>query len=475
MCILAYDGDGCGKKVGRAIMANDEKALGEISAKIDLGHEIVNHWIADHGGSRISGGGDEGTFQVPKEALGEVESLRKDHEYATGITISIGIGENLSEAGRALLAAKFRGKDQIAQYNDSVEDDIKKARKRVKKGKASQEEYKLAEAYLEKKEEDMSDKTQENEECQYCNDTDGVDPKHCKYCHDLDTKEGQDDCPYCKEAEAEEDCPYCKEADENADCPYCKESEEAPKEEAKEEVPAGEGQANPGDATIANDTPETPIEPPSAEGQEVESGQAIIPEEGAHSKEALQAIAQQIESETADGKPDEKQMADKIDDTEVVGTEMEGNTSRPANFDSNSPGDMGIGGEDTTSEPAEESPDLSSVLQEGLDSNAEDIKKEKVRTMIGQALQGFKASKSVLESAKDQAPEFYAASIAMLAAMIHMAEMLGLKGNGEAPMEQEDNEWKNPFPVHPDKGGEPKPSHAAATEDAAPAPKTDRQ
>ena len=41
--------------------------------------------------------------------------------------------------------------------------------------------------------------------------------------------------------------------------------------------------------------------------------------------------------------------------------------------------------------------------------------------------------KQILEKAKEQAPDFYQASIAMLAAMIKMAEMLGLSGGAQAP------------------------------------------
>lgn len=524
---LTYDGDGCGKKVGRAIMANDEKALHEWSAKIDLGHEIVNHWVAEHGGKRISGGGDEGSFKLPEEAVENIEELRKDYYYATDITISVGIGSSLSEAGRSLLAAKFRGKDQVARYDESVEKDIEKAKKKVKKGKASQEEYKLAEAYLKKVEgENMADQNLE-QECKYCDESDGVDPSHCKYCHDNEQAASGNDCPFCEENAQEaqgSDCPYCAENAEDADaCPFCEDDKASgeklpetaeqdnhaaeqntkiqspdsndasapagsqeerdqasemgmnPPVEGKPELgnnssPVGIGQANPMDNTAG-----APVEPPGAQADEVQANDSLIPEEGAHSKESLQAIAQKIEGEDAEGQPEDKQVADQIDDTEVVGDETEGNASRPDGFGANTPGDVGLDSEHPQEEDADA--DLSGVLQEGLDNNADDIKREKARTMIGQALSGFKANKQVLEAAKEQAPDFYNASIAMLAAMINMAEMLGLKGGGDSDLGAEqpgqENEWHDPFPTHPDKGGEPKPGHAAPKEGAAEAPKGD--
>lgn len=498
MLYLSYDGDGCGKKVGRAIIANDENALREWSAKIDLGHEIVNHWVAEHGGKRISGGGDEGSFKVPEETAQEVEQLRKDYFYATDITISVGIGKSLSEAGRSLLAAKFRGKDQVAWYGEDVEKDIETARKKVKKGKASQEEYKLAEAYLEKAEGDPMN----HDNCPYCAQTDGVDPDHCKYCHDQAPEAGHDDCPYCKKADDHADCPYCQKdgAPASDDCPYCKEAgapadhaegqemaphirsldssgdqpaPNSPEEDAgfeemgmnppgipKPQVgdgmsPSGMGQANPADASG--------VPPESASA-------AIPPAEDAQSKEAMTQIVSQIENETIDGKP----VADAIDNTAVIGTDMEGNVSRPGGFEENTPGDMGLDEGHPVHE--EGAPDLSAVLKEGLDNNSDDIEKERVRDMVGQALAGFKASKSILENAKTQAPQFYQSSIAMLAAMIKMAEMLGLSGGGaasEAAAAEEGSEWNDPFPTHPDQGGVAKPGHhiAAGQEAAAQAPK----
>ena len=46
--------------------------------------------------------------------------------------------------------------------------------------------------------------------------------------------------------------------------------------------------------------------------------------------------------------------------------------------------------------------------------------------MVGEALEGFKASKNILERAKTEAPQLYTSSIAMLKAMIEMCKMLGL-------------------------------------------------
>jgi len=528
MLYLSYDGDNCGKKVGRAILANDEKALHEISAKIDLGHEIVNHWVAEHGGKRISGGGDEGSFKIPEETAGEIESLRKDYHYATGITMSVGIGNNLSEAGRALLAAKFRGKDQVAHFDENVEKDIKKARQRVKKGKASQDEVKLAEAYLEKAEAPMEKENEKKpeealeqapqegaiheSECPYCEATDGVDPDHCKYCHDADTAAGHDDCPYCKRTEVTgDDCPYCKQMGETAgdDCPYCKRPGgeavgaaapadlSAPGAAAALEAeackqndlnPPGIGKPDPirevpieAAPSNARALPEMPQKPdpaaPSGDGP-----MAGIDPEDNHSTDALKAIASQIEAE---GNPPASEV-NAIDTTETVeGSNMEGTTSRPEGYAQNVPSDMGLGQANSPEGAIEgqsqedSNPDLTSVLQDGLQQEASSIQKDRAVQMVSSALQGFKANKQYLEQAKQAAPQLYQSTIMMLKAMIEMAKALGLGGGVEGSPSPLDaaaagqqtvaggNEWDDPFPTHPDQGGAQKPGHHAAGQEAA--------
>ena len=72
---LAYDGDNAGRLVGRAILANDAGALSEVSSRINLGHDVVKKWVQEHNGHVISGGGDEGCFSLPAEAVQDIEEL----------------------------------------------------------------------------------------------------------------------------------------------------------------------------------------------------------------------------------------------------------------------------------------------------------------------------------------------------------------------------------------------------------------
>ena len=156
--------------------------------------------------------------------------------------------------------------------------------------------------------------------------------------------------------------------------------------------------------------------------------------------------------------------------------------SHPQDYPSDTPGDFG-----TDDEEQDESPDLGSVLQEGLDSHADNIQREKVVQLAAEALEGFKGCKDILERAREQAPQLYEASIAMLKAMIEMAKMLGLDQEAQSHADEQSVDMEQPLdgaPEYeqspgkasgdmPEAGGdvpeyEQHPEKAAALEDAAP-------
>jgi hypothetical protein len=144
---LTWDGDHIGREVGRAREADDAVAVRRISQAIDTGNQIWRSWVEANGGSIISFGGDEGAAEVSAEKLSEIPRIRDQYAGAVGSTVSVGIGHKLSEADRALLAAKMRGGDRILLYTPEVETIIETETK--KKGKVDEVD-KLAEAYLNK-------------------------------------------------------------------------------------------------------------------------------------------------------------------------------------------------------------------------------------------------------------------------------------------------------------------------------------
>src|SRR5271163_4335835 len=127
MLFIAADGDGIGKMVGRAVIANDVDELHAVSGRIDAAQDFILHWCKQVDGIKISGGGDEATMASPPEAKSKLEDLRTSVEKAFGYTVSVGVGRSLSEAGTGLLVAKLRGKDRIVYFNKHITEDIKKA------------------------------------------------------------------------------------------------------------------------------------------------------------------------------------------------------------------------------------------------------------------------------------------------------------------------------------------------------------
>jgi hypothetical protein len=561
MIYVALDGDGIGRQVGRAVLSDDSDSLHAISARIDAAQALVTRWIKEMDGTKISGGGDECTMAIPRSAMECLESLRRDIEYAFGFTVSVGIGRSLSEAGKALLIAKLKGKNRIVKFDKTARKEIQAVKVRAKKGTMkSMEEYKLADAYLSKKEE--LEKSRSNPEkiigstskdvrnlgkaesvgdpCPYCEKSDGVDPKHCRFCHDVGPQAGEETCPYCKGSQndpalgpkepeiAEEDCAFCKDGDqaEKDGCPFCSESpeSEAPglgmpeitskdpntgipslvSPDSNNETSVGNAEAEKEQADVMGMNPPEIGKPAPDDhapiGQnapmdvvpkgdpdpnqrlddqrdvELVPAPEIDPEDN-HSNEALTAIANEIKDEETPNKVD-------IGEENIPsGDAVEGNVSRPNGFNQNTPGDMGEEGANELSdanpggqpESGDDEPDFGAILEEGLDHHAGSIQKDKAIQMVSQALREFKGCKNILEQNREQMPQLYQASLSILKAMIEMAGVLNLAspsaeqdsslGQVQAEMEpeQKENEWHDPFPTHPDHGGEPKPGHSPST------------
>jgi len=143
---IAWDGDHIGREVGRASLHDDVEGLRRISQQIDNGNRIWRSWIEGHGGSLISMGGDEGRAELPADYLDELPKIRQQYQDAVNATVSVGVGVKLSEADRALIAAKLRGGDRIEFYTDEVNAVVVEAEKKGQKT----EEDKIADEYLNK-------------------------------------------------------------------------------------------------------------------------------------------------------------------------------------------------------------------------------------------------------------------------------------------------------------------------------------
>lgn len=144
LIFIAWDGDHIGRQVGRASRNDDVEGLRRISQAIDQGNNIWRSWVESTGGSLISMGGDEGRAEVAADHIGELPAIREQYAGKVGSTVSVGVGMKLSEAEKALIAAKLKGEDQIVFFSDECDELIARARA---KGEQTEED-KIADQYL---------------------------------------------------------------------------------------------------------------------------------------------------------------------------------------------------------------------------------------------------------------------------------------------------------------------------------------
>jgi hypothetical protein len=500
MFFIAADGDGVGKLVGRAVIANDVEELHKVSNRIDAAQDFILHWCKDVGGTKISGGGDEFSAAIPKEALKKIEALRKSVEKSFGYTLSIGVGKSLSEGGTALLVAKLRGKNRIVYFNNKIKEDIKKAKRRVREGRASQEEYKLSEAYLEKsenmrkicelhkKEEHKKHKLHKHEEgahdsaateddvCPYCQDDEDNRTDDCSFCADLDAVEnadgtaGMDNCPACQDYDSEKQTTGGIDTD---NCPYCdNESLEQANPEQDQAVAADD--ANPS-TNGPNDCPE--CQKMYGDAVENEPDQTGQEDPNLQGHETAEEVLDLLDQEPGSGAETPSEEAKQIDNTELPqGDAMEEGTSVPEDFGdaqkndiSDSEAAFGQSGQESgqPEESGQDEPDMTGVLQSGLDDHANDQKKQQVLDMVAQTLQGFKANKQSLEATKEQNQPLYNSCIQMLKSMIELCKLLGLQ-----PQMPSDNQTMPGAPAEAQEAPPASPVQAAPSEGAAQDPKT---
>jgi len=384
---MAYDADSAGRKVGQAILNNSPEDLKEVSDRIQLGNEIIDRWAQKFGGIKYSSGGDQGLYAVPREALEELEQLRKDYEFATNLTVSVGIGSNLSEAGKSLLVAKFRGKNMVVHYDENIEKEVAAAAERAAQGKGSLEEARLAEAYLrpDANENTFNNASQKERAAKY-REQDLTPPVIDK---PEPTKEDKKQLGVSMEI-PEKDRRMnmiAPDPDQNdpqiskPDSKDCLEEQNIPIEQEHYES----NEMREDSDNITDNDKKTVID-----SNDHEDG----PNDSIDDKSIEKELDQHLENE--------KDMLDTID-----------------NHKQNIPSDMGLSEDDAY-------PDLSAVLKDGLDAHAENIQREKIVDIVSQALEGFKANKQILERAKDQAPQLYESCLSILKAMIEMAKMLEL-------------------------------------------------
>jgi hypothetical protein len=117
---VCWDGDKIGRRVGRAVLADDVGEVRRVDQAINAGNELWKAFALNSGGSVIEMGGDEGRIVVDASKLAEMPQIAKNYSRLVGATVSVGVGMKMSESAQALVVAKLRGGNQILVWDPTT-------------------------------------------------------------------------------------------------------------------------------------------------------------------------------------------------------------------------------------------------------------------------------------------------------------------------------------------------------------------
>lgn len=384
---VAFDGDDAGQHIGQAVLMDDIDALNETSEKIRQGGALIEEWVKNNGGQMISIGGDEGSFVIDPNLEHELENLRSQYRELTGFSATMGVGARLSEAGKALIAGKLMGKDQIVPYSDEIEDILTQAHRAVHEGTADEEQQKMAEHYIDPTMQDGSDEEmpESEEDMMQAPEESHQDNEQEMMPEDQDIMPDEDSMPEDQDmlAQDQEMAP-----DQSED------------EEMYEEGPDMEMDQDQED--LAEDLGEMP-EAPAGEEEMPAQESEFESEEPIHLESKNAATDDGDEEAKAD-----EMIADAADE-------------QPANE------------EEMPQDPSIEDPQM---LEDELgDTDG----KEEIMQRIAQNLAAFKENRPLMDQIKQAKPELYQSILGLLQNMIELARMISPESleNEQNPLEEQ--------------------------------------
>jgi hypothetical protein len=333
--------------------------------------------------------------------------------------------------------------------------------------------------------EENADGTAGMHECDMCNDYNAKNGTSegmhdCPACKEYDASQQNtggietDDCPYCQEDNAlnnsnPDGCEMCAEynaAQGTKDLENISGAQDHPEAEQDHICNCPDCVANKKDETdlgvedMAAQRPDNCPECQKMYGDAVENepGQTGQEDPNLQGHETAEEVLDMLDQEPGAGGQTPAEAAKKIDNTELPqGDQMKDNVSVKENFgdkqkkdisdsemdaqagqkcdcpscpkggDHSQDADPAMAAADPAAEDPNDQPDMTGVLQSGLDEHADAQKKQQVLDMVGQTLAGFKANKAQLEATKEQNQALYNSCIQMLKSMISLCDLLGLK------------------------------------------------
>lgn len=467
---FAFDGDDVGKRHAQAILSDNVGDISNVSGGITHANETIRDYVESNGGRMISFGGDEGIFEAPSDFVSRLEQLRQDYQSMVGATLSIGYGAKPSEAAKALIEAKETGKDKIIGYSENTEKYVQPVQENNDSESSTDDENVGHDQVLPEGSDSVQNEPTLCEPPKNDNNlgydsgykNSNIEDRTQSYrANDLEPPSIQKPNLIAQARISEAPSSDIQESDRNM-------NKELPD---PKDVPAIE--QKPGDLQYTsnkednNREPNIPSENATTDVAENTEEQDMLGDKHCasctcedHEQSNEDTLNQHVDNATdfsdSLGDGSNESAEDTLDTHIENAADMDSNIdehgiSRPEDYDENQ-GDLGLSEEEADNN---DEPNINDVLKDGLDSHAENIKREKVLNMVGEALEGFKSQKQILDKAKDQAPELYDSCISMLKAMIELCSLAGIdqgqaeqdvneiEGQSESPEEQPGSEGES--------------------------------
>ena len=415
---IAINGDNVGENIGNAIASDDHENLEKITGGLKGAHDSIGEWVESVGGKIVTQSGDEGIYHIPPEAYdeNEIDKIREMYSEQTGTTVTVGVGESMSEASKALIYGKLNDKDQVVEYDSHIDDYIS----------SHEEDEELEDEELED-EENLS-----NNNLETGGDQDSIAENDEKAINGESASEETD--------ETQDDLGLDDEVEEPSD----EDEDDKVEMDADDLVDEHEDLVD----TLESPSHEDDLEEAREQQAELEEYKEIA-DEDEESKEKISEIIDEGEDEAiievpedevdgdygseemAEAQPEhEKEMAE---DEEFIHDAQE---NREDELD-----DDIIEADEENRENEKKHGMISDMIHANMQGSEENNSELKQKIM--QSLQSFKQNKAMIEQAKQADPEFYGSIMNMLQSMIEMAKQLNM--NPEQDLENKNIEEELPY------------------------------
>jgi hypothetical protein len=119
---ISINADGTGNKFGELASQDNEEGISNLSSQLKEAHAMIDGWVQSNGGKVIASSGDENLFFLQNtEGL---EQLLSDYSEHTQSTITVGMGETISQAIKAMIYGKSQGQGTTNQYSPEMESSL---------------------------------------------------------------------------------------------------------------------------------------------------------------------------------------------------------------------------------------------------------------------------------------------------------------------------------------------------------------